>query len=484
MDQLVNTAWNQEQISLHKNKIKKVFFYRISGMGMGTCATLFKEAGYDVAGCDLAFYPPMGDYLKKVGITCFTMNEVSDSLLKNYDLIVVGNSVSKDTPDARLIESCGIPYSSFPCVLGELILKERVVVGIAGTHGKTTTTYYLAQMLAHMGEDPGYLVGGVLTDREAAALGKSKYFVIESDEYDSSYFHKFSKFRLYNIKELILTALEYDHADIFKDMRDIEIQFEFILKNLKGFVYNSDYTSAQFLAKQFAALSSTAPIRYGLKDPAGPLDIHTQEGKTTFKLEVAGKLEEFETNIIGAQNILNMSGCILFCLKEGFHLAQVKKAVKNLLNVKRRQELRGTYKKAIVVEDFAHHPTAIELTLDAIKKTYKNLPIHVVFEAVTSTARSDAFQQAFVDSFAGTASVIVANPQLPTNASQFGNLNYGLLAQDLSERGIYAKEVKDLASLRMEIDKLAEKEGIVLILGNRTILGLWESDFVTCIQKK
>lgn len=478
----LNHFWDAEKIKQNQTKLKKIFFFRICGMGMGTTATLFREAGYEVSGCDVAFYPPMGDYLKKMGVNCLSVESTTQEILKNYDIIVVGNSVGANSKEAKLIEECGVPFTSFPCILGELILKNKKVVGIAGTHGKTTTTYYLTQILSNLGQDVGYLVGGVLTDREASHLGKSEYFIIESDEYDSSYFQKFSKFRLYHIKELVLAALEFDHADIFPTLRDIEIQFETIIPQISGMVYNADYPSAQKMASYFKDISRKEPIGYGLKYKNGPHSMVVSSNQTQFKLTVNNKEEEFQTNIIGPQNILNLSACILFCLKEGFDLVAVKNSIKNLKNVKRRQELRGKFGKLLVIDDFAHHPTAITLTLESIKKSYPNYPIHVVFEAVTSTARSNAFQKQFVESLKGATTVFVANPQIPTNAKQFENLNYTQLVEDIRSSGIESSEFKELVPLRRSIDSLSDKDGVLLVLSNRTVLGLWESDFVKAIR--
>lgn len=474
--------WDQAQLQANKSKVKKIFFYRICGMGMGTSAVLFREAGHIVAGCDQQFFPPMGDYLKNLGIKCLSMNETTAQVLQQYDLIVVGNSVGKDSKDAELIENCGVPFTSFPCVLGEYILKDRTVVGIAGTHGKTTTSYYLAQVLQHLGEDAGHLVGGVLKDREAAALGKGKYFVIESDEYESSYFQKFSKFRLYHINELLLTALEFDHADVFKTLADIEKQFDVIIPQLSGLVYDADYPAAQRVAEKFLKVAPRTTYSYGLKNANGPFEIEVHAGTCNFGLMINGSKEKFSTNIIGPQNILNLTAVILFCYKEGFPLAKIKSAIAKLHNVKRRQELRGQYGKLLVVDDFAHHPTAIELTLESIRKTYPGKKIHVVFEAVTSTARSNAFQKEFAQVFSQVASVLVANPKIPTNATQYENLNYQQLADDISRYGVFSKEYLQLVDLRKEIDRLAETDGVLLILSNRTVLGLWESDFVTKIH--
>jgi UDP-N-acetylmuramate: L-alanyl-gamma-D-glutamyl-meso-diaminopimelate ligase len=476
--------WDKEKIKANKNKINRVFFYRICGMGMGTTATLFIEAGYEVAGCDMAFYPPMGDYLKKMGVTCYKMEQVSAAMLAGYDLVVVGNSVSANTFDSGIIENCGTPFTSFPCVLGELILADRDVIGVAGTHGKTTTTYYLTQMLCALGEDVGYLVGGVLTDREASKLGKSDYFIIESDEYDSSYFQKFSKFRQYHIDRLVLTSLEYDHADIFKTVEDIEKQFEFILPEISQMISNSDYEAGYNVSQKLYAVNPNADQKsFGFNSQIGPHAIEEKGGFTHFKLSLNGKMEDFKTNIIGRQNILNITASVLFCLGEGFPLAKVKETLLSIKNVKRRQENRGKYKNAIVIDDFAHHPTAITLTLDGIKKSYPNQKISVVFEATTSTSRSSAFQIEFSKVFGLAEKVVVVNPKLPTNATQYDNMDYTRLTRDINSEGVAAVEVREFNHLMKEIDSITEAPGLLVILGNRTILGLWESDFVKKLVK-
>ncbi|MCB9092614.1 MAG: hypothetical protein H6621_12785 [Halobacteriovoraceae bacterium] len=476
--------WNCEKLEKNKEKIKKIFFYRICGMGMGTCATLLKESGFDVSGADLAFYPPMGTYLKNQGVNCCPLSEVNTSMLQQYDLIVVGNSVSKGSRDAELIEGSGIPFTSFPCILGEYVLKDRCVIGIAGTHGKTTTTYYLTQLLSELGEEPGHFVGGVLPDRQPSALGKGKYFVIESDEYDSSYFQKFAKLRQYKIKRLVLTSLEFDHADIYRNVEEIEKQFEDTLDSLEQFIGNYDYPSVQNVAKKFRQSQSTHKNNiqsYGFESDFGPKNLKYSDGKCCFEIRWNDKIEIIETNVIGDQNILNLSAGILFCLSNGHSLEKIKKACQNIKNVKRRQEYRGKYKNSIVIDDFAHHPTSVTLTIDSIKKAYPGRKINVFIEPVTSTARSTAFQQSFVESVNGADYVVVADPKIPTNALDFENLNYQQLSDDINKSGVKSSLVENLEQILAIIEDKSAEESVLLFLGNRTILGLWESEFVNKI---
>lgn len=193
----------------------------------------------------------MSTFLETTGIPLFKLDQVTPEFLQQYDLIVVGNSVSGKAEAARMIEKTGVPFTSFPSALGSLVLKDKNVVGIAGTHGKTTTTYFMTKLLENLGQNPGYLVGGIIEGRDPSKLG-DKYFVIESDEYDSAYFHKISKFRLYELKNMILTSLEFDHADIFASVEKIEDEFKAIIPSVKSkMIFNQEYTSAMKLYNEY-----------------------------------------------------------------------------------------------------------------------------------------------------------------------------------------------------------------------------------------
>jgi UDP-N-acetylmuramate: L-alanyl-gamma-D-glutamyl-meso-diaminopimelate ligase len=461
-----------------RGSIKKIFFFRICGMGMGASAQLLKQAGFEVEGADSVFFPPMSTYLEKEKIPCMALSEVTSEVLNKYDLIVVGNSVGKNSQEAQMIESCGVPFTSFPSLIGEFILKNRKVIGIAGTHGKTTTSYYLTQMLNLLGEDTGYLIGGVLLDRPLAFLGTSEYFVIESDEYDTSYFQKYAKFNEYHINNLVLTSLEFDHADIYENVESIETEFGKIIPTIDHLIYSEDYQSAKNVANNKRLIEKGALQSYGLNSKNGPLNLTYKNGKCFFELSVENKKELFETNIIGNQNILNLTSCIYFCLNEGLELSKIKKSLLNLKNVKRRQELRGHYKKFIVIDDFAHHPRSVDLTIDAIQKTYPDKKIFAIVEPSTSTSRSTAFQESFVPSFAMASGVIIANPNIPTNAKQFQNLDYKLLSNEVMKSfNIDCFCFEQLGDLIKQIDLWSQKlteQSVLLVMGNRTIIGLWQ----------
>jgi UDP-N-acetylmuramate: L-alanyl-gamma-D-glutamyl-meso-diaminopimelate ligase len=473
---------SQEDLIASRHKIKKVFFYRICGAGMGPAAVLVKQAGFDVEGADSAFYPPMSTFLETTGIPLHKLDQVTPEFLKKYDLIVVGNSVAGKAEGARMIENTGVPFTSFPSALGSLVLKDKNVIGVCGTHGKTTTTYFLTQLLENLGQNPGYLVGGIIEGREPAKLG-DKYFVIEGDEYDSAYFHKISKFRLYELKNMILTSLEFDHADIFSSVEKIEDEFRAVLPSMKStLIFNAEYPSAMKLHREYSPNNRQKWFVYGKHSKIGPHDVKTQENGSSFTIEWNGEKIPFSSSVVGEHNVLNLTSCLIFLLSEGFEVSKIQKAAREMQMVKRRQEVRGKYKNMTVIDDFAHHPRAITVTMDAIRARFPNKKIITIFEPISATARSSIFQNEFRDSLAASDKVIIAKPDLPTTALGGTDLDGEKLSQEISGKGKPSVCVKALPDLRKTIDAYAEDNAVLLILSNRTCLGLWESDFVQALK--
>lgn len=465
-----------------RSKIKKIFMYRICGTGMGAAAVLLQEKGYEIEGGDIKFYPPMGDYLKSTGIPLVELSKLDSDFYKKFDLIVVGNVVGGKSVEARFIEGLKIPFISFPEALGALVLSDVNVVGIAGTHGKTTTTYLFTQVFENLGLHPGYFIGGVMAERPSSRLGDGKYFFIESDEYDSAYFEKVSKLRHYEIDHLILTSLEFDHGDIFKNVEEIKNQFKTILPRVAGsFIVNREYQASNEL---FLENKISAPIfYYGKGSEIGPFILELAQSGSTFSLLLNNKKEVFTTNVVGLHNILNLSTVILFAFNQGISLEKLRSAITNLKMVKRRQEYRGIYKGSIVVDDFAHHPRAVALTIDSVKLAYPERKIITIMEPNSATARSNIFQKEFPRALLNSDMVILAKPQTSTTIKDVKDLDCDQMARDLLENKKDVKLAKDLKTLRGFIDEVANKDSLLLILSNGTCLGLWESDFVSELKE-
>lgn len=477
----MNLTYKQDFNGLKKiqKDIKKVFFYRVCGTGMGAAACLLKEKGFDVQGGDTNFYPPMSTYLESTGIPLFKLDQIDQAFLKTFDLIVVGNVIPNGGPDALMIEELGVKFASFPTTIGALVLSDVNVVGIAGTHGKTTTTFLATQVFEKLGTNPGYLIGGVMEERPSSRLGNGKYFFIESDEYDSAYFEKISKFRSYSLDNLILTSLEFDHADIFNSVEDIKAQFRAAMPHIsKTFIMSADYIASLELFNEFTDGDKNRWIKYGEKSEIGPKIVEANENGSRFQLKYNKEELTFETNLIGRHNILNLSAVILYALTEGFKPQEISEAIKNLQMVKRRQEVRGSYKGALIIDDFAHHPRAVELTLDGIITKYPKRKVHVIMEPNSATARSAIFQKEFTESLSKAASVIFTKPTRPTSVKNVGDLDIYKIIEAVKASGRPGSVVGNLSELMVEIEKIATPENLILILSNGTCLGLWESEFV------
>lgn len=478
---LVNKI-SHDELKHKKSDIKKIFMYRICGTGMGACACLLREKGYEVEGADTTYYPPMSEYLESTGIPLHNLSEIDNDYLSSFDLIVVGNVVPKQSNDARAIEESGTSFTSFPAALGALVLDDVNVVGIAGTHGKTTTTYLMTQVFEKLGHTPGYFIGGVLEGRMSSALGNGKYFFIESDEYDSAYFEKISKFRSYSINQLVLTSLEFDHADIFNTIEDIKDEFRAMLKSFKGkIIFDNTYAATRELISEFrSSLNSGNLIPYG--DDGLRIKSASSDG-TSFSLFWKGEELDFQTNLVGRHNILNLSSVILFALEEGIDSSKINGVISDLLLVRRRQEVRGTYQDAIVIDDFAHHPRAVELTTSGIKSVYPEKMVKVVIEPNSATARSSIFQKEFLEALAIADYVVFAKPSRHSTVKGTNDLDGDEIISRLKEYGVNGSVQSELLELRKEIDLICDKNTVLLVLSNGTCLGLWGSSFVDELKK-
>ncbi|MBF0312330.1 MAG: hypothetical protein HQK50_15725 [Oligoflexia bacterium] len=479
-DDLVNLFSSSSKSS----QSKRVFFYRICGTGMGSAATLLKEQGFCVEGGDIEYYPPVSYYLKESGIKCFALSEVKDEYLATFDLIIVGNVVARNSEHAKRIENLGVPYTSFPAALGALVLKDQNVVGIAGTHGKTTTTYFMVQVFEKLGMRPGYLIGGVIPDRNSAELGDGSYFFIESDEYDSGYFHKQSKFHFYCIDHLVLTSLEFDHADIFSSVEAIEKEFIRLMPTIpETIIASSEYSSIKKVMG--FAREDVNKIYYGERYPK---IVSSGPSGTKFCVRLGDQEQEFATNIVGPQNILNLTSVILFAYSQGYTSEQIASALLDLRMVKRRQEIRGYYHNKLVIDDFAHHPTAVELTIENIKISYPLCKLVVVFAPMSATARSSLFENEFAQSLLKADAAILVVPNKASTVQNTQSIDCKKIATFIEQKGIHSLQAHSLQELRENIDSMVAKftreETVFLILSNGNILGLWESDFVNELKKQ
>lgn len=378
---------------------------------MGGAAQLAKAAGHRVTGCDAHVYPPMSDQLRAAGIELIE-GYGADQLALKPDLWVIGNAISRGNPLLEAILNAGLSYTSGPQWLGENILRGKHVLTVAGTHGKTTTSSLLTWILQAAGLNPGFLIGGVPMNFEhSAQLTGSPYFVIEGDEYDTCFFDKRSKFLHYRPKTAVLNNLEYDHADIFPDLQAIETQFHHLVRTMAQnarLIVNAKSEPLERVIKR--ALYSECEYF----DCANGW--HLDDRILYFGEE---KIGEFVLTIAGHHNELNAMAAVAAARHVGVDPKSAISALSKFAGVKRRMELKGIEAGVAVIDDFAHHPTAIEETIAAMRSRMKpGARLIAVFEPRSNTMKLGTMKSRLAQSLSGADySVCYADPKLGWDAS-------------------------------------------------------------------
>ncbi len=398
----------------------KIYILGICGTFMAGIALLAREKGYQVVGSDANVYPPMSTQLQQAGIQLYE-GYTSQNLDKTADLFVVGNAISRGNEQIETILNEGLPYISGPQWLYEHLLKDRWVLAIAGTHGKTTTSAMLAWILEYSNLSPGFLIGGLTNNfDQSARLGDLPFFVIEADEYDTAFFDKRSKFVHYHPRTLVLNNLEFDHADIFADLEAIKRQFHHLIRIVPGnglIITNQQQTH---LSEVLDMGCWTQCIKFGTEESDFELNSKTNQ-LTDKKTKISYPLE---LNQSGQFNQLNACAAILAAQHAGVPLQVAAEAMQHYKGVKRRQEIIAQVKGITIIDDFAHHPTAIQLTLESIKaETSRNLI--AVFEACSNTMKMGIHAHTLAQSFLAADQVLFYDN---------GDLNWDLQALNNNEQ--------------------------------------------------
>src|SRR5512146_335238 len=366
----------------------------ICGTFMGGIAAIAKQAGYRVTGCDANVYPPMSTQLEAQGIELIEGWGVEQLELKP-DVYVIGNVVSRGNPLMEEILNRNLPYVSGPQWLADTLLRDKWVLGVAGTHGKTTTTSMLAWILEHAGLNPGFLIGGVPQNFGISArITDAPFFVIEADEYDTAFFDKRSKFVHYHPRTAILNNLEFDHADIFPDLNAIETQFHHLVRTVPGnglVVCNGREESLQRVIKR----GCWTPVEKFGSDDGWNIDADEQ---VSLNGKPQGKLQ---WDLLGEHNRMNALAALAAARHAGVPVALGLAALSEFKNVKRRMEVRGTVNGITVYDDFAHHPTAIDTTVAGLRRKVGKARILAVLEPRSNTMKLGVMKAALPGSLAG-----------------------------------------------------------------------------------
>lgn len=452
----------------------KIHLLGACGMGMGSLAGLLQESGHEVSGCDRSCEPPMSECLAEWGIKVelgFHPKHLDQAL----DLVVVGNVCRADNPEARAALERGMQVASFPQVLGEMFLQQRHSVVVAGTHGKTTTAALIAYLLTQAGRDPSYLFGGILlSSRRGFRLGKGGIFVVEGDEYDSAFFDKRPKFIHYRPKTLVLASLEYDHADIYPNREAYLQAFRSLVSLLPVdglLVACRDYP----LVAEVARLSKAPTVFYGLTDGVGwraTAFEHTPEAISFDVLVNGRKCGRARLPLAGEHNAANALAALVVGDSLGVKAQEALAHLENFPGVARRMQERGTAGGVTVVDDFAHHPTKVRVTIRAARRKYAGAYLVAVFEPRSNTSRRKFFQAEYAESFDDADEIVLVPPYLAEQIGESERLDCNRLVQDLRARG---KPARLLPNAQVVAETLAAElapGSVVLIMSNGSFGGL------------
>lgn len=436
----------------------------ICGTFMGGLALIARELGYSVSGSDQNVYPPMSTQLEQQGIRLMNGYR-AENLDCKPDLVVIGNAMSRGNPEVEAVLNLGLPYISGPQWLAEHVLQHKWVLAVAGTHGKTTTTSMLSWILEFNGFKPGFLIGGIpLNFGISARLGESDFFVIEADEYDCAFFDKRSKFVHYRPRTAILNNLEYDHADIFENLDAIKKQFHHLVRTIPGqgliIAPNCEKHVAEVLEMgcwtpvQLTAIDAPAPWQAQLlADDGSRFAVHfegQEQGTVAWPLT-------------GKHNVYNALSAIAAARHVGVQAGDAIVALAQFQNVKRRMEVIVKKNGITVYDDFAHHPTAIQTTLDGLRKQVGNEKILAIVEPRSNTMRLGVHTQSLAESLHQADRAIIFQPDG--------------LGWDLSQLLKYADNIEICTDLDAIVETIrAEADGVchVLLMSNGSFGGIYQ----------
>lgn len=470
--------------------MEKLFFIRIGGTAMGGVAAACQQHGMDVVGSEADLYEPMKSYLAEHGVTVFPSFDPANLVASQPDLVVVGNAVSRGNEELEVALEHKLNLISLPDLVAKSLIARNTSIVIAGTHGKTTTTSMTAWMLEEAGLAPGYLIGGVpgnFTEScrpVPAALHNTPggYFVTEGDEYDSAYFDKRSKFLHYRPDIGVINNIEFDHADIFDDLAAIKKSFRLfarlVPRNGVLLVNGDDANSLSVAAEPVCPVET-----FGLGENCTwrAADFATGSEKSSFTLLKNGEpLGVISLGMPGEHNALNMLVASVIGLRCGLTLEQVQAGAASFVPPKRRLEVIGEFQGAVVVDDFAHHPTAIQATIRALAAKYPGRRIWVAFEPRSNTTTRNVLQAELENCFAGAAGVALGAMDRPWRYADHERLDLDRLVSRLDSQGIqgFAVSVAQAQAgnwgdlVFAQLQKWVEAGDVVAVLSNGNFDGL------------
>ncbi len=454
-----------------------VHFMGICGTAMGSLAGIFHSLGYKVTGSDKNVYPPMSTQLEKLGIEIM-QDYKKENLIPKPDFVVVGNVISKNFEEAEALLSTDIPYTSLPSTIGEFLIDDRHSVVISGTHGKTTTTSMMTWMAECCEYKPGYLIGGVPEnfDYSFRAPKDSDFFIIEGDEYDTAFFDKVPKFLHYRPKSLVITSIEFDHADIYESLDQIKegfIKLVGLVPEDGLIVINADDENI----KDVISRSKVKAKIVGYGEESGDYQIINRDvvsGRNQFSIKHKGKnIADIAIKLMGSHNAMNATAAFVVATENKWNSRQALQSLASFKGVKRRQQALGEPNGILVLEDFAHHPTAVKLTLEALKESYKGRKLWAVFEPRSATSRRAIFQDDYAKAFRAADEVVIYKASNQEKISEDNRLSSQSLVDDIKTNGTSAVLGTDVGDILLSLKEKTKSGDLVILMSNGGFDGIY-----------
>jgi UDP-N-acetylmuramate: L-alanyl-gamma-D-glutamyl-meso-diaminopimelate ligase len=467
-------SWSQVQPGAH------IHLMGICGTAMASLAGLLKDHGFRITGSDQNVYPPMSTQLQEIGIEIMEGYHAAN-LDPAPDLVIVGNVITRKHEEAVALLASDIPYTSLPEAMGSFVIGERESFVLTGTHGKTTTTAMLAWVTEELGLEPGFMIGGIPRDFPRSFRAPAgNLFVIEGDEYDTAFFDKVPKFVHYRPRKVLLTSLEFDHADIYRDLEQIQDEFRKLLRLIPEEGRLVHFAEEPNIAAILDSQTRGDRLSYGwARGDFRVGQVSVGEGKCRFQiLDGEGLvLDEIELGMFGRHNILNALGVWVLARAEGWNPAIVRQALASFSGVKRRQEVIGEPGGVTVVEDFAHHPTAVKLTVESMAQRFAGRRLFVVFEPRSATSRRRIFQEEYVEALSGDHQVLLASPFDQSRIPAEERFSSRQVVDDLQRRGVAAMTFPDgeqgVREMVAHLVSQCRMGDVVLIMSNGGFGGIY-----------
>jgi len=455
----------------------KIHVIGVCGVAMAQMAVLLSKLGFTVSGSDREAYEPMGSLLSSSCVNLM-LGFNAQNVPADVDLVLIGNVVSYGNEEADLVERKNLPYTLFPKLLYELVIAGKHSIVVSGTHGKSTTSALLASSAQRLALAPSYFIGAASFDLPSSLeRGSGAISIVEGDEYDSAFFAKIPKFKFYKPNSLIITSIEYDHADIYASLEAINTQFSDLVLSLTKtdrVICCIDDKNIKTLLAEWRKSAKCSFTSYG-KDPTSDFVLLSSKPKgSSQEIVIRATAAEFKASIplSGEYNALNSIAAFIALSPFAATPDQVFAAMKQFKGVRRRQELRFDRDEMVVIEDFAHHPTAVFETLNGIRKAYPKKRIWAVFEPRSNTSRKKVFQADYVRAFASADRAVLCEVQARTGEDQSDLLSVAELSQAITKSGVQSTALQNSDKINELLLKELKPGDLALIMSNGSFGGL------------